>query len=78
MKIVKFLVENGADVHATNWFGDTARDIAEKNRHWKVVDYLEVAGNKTDSKCKIKQPSNLFQWFTPMLLKHYIFNSIYL
>lgn len=28
-KMLKILLKNGANIHATNWFGSTARDIAD-------------------------------------------------
>lgn len=57
LKMVKLLVENGAK----NGFGDTVRDFAEKNQHWRVVDYLELAGNKTNPQGKTKHSNNLLK-----------------
>jgi hypothetical protein len=48
LDIVKYFVENfSVDIHRNNLFGQTLLDIAKRNKHNKVVEYLENRGART-------------------------------
>ena len=39
-EMVRFLVENGADIHIQNGYNYTALSLAEERGHQEVVDFL--------------------------------------
>ena len=50
MDMVKMLLEEGAEIEAKNNDGQTALDLAEKNGHTKVVDFLRKVAVKQSQK----------------------------
>lgn len=47
LKIIHFLIQNGADLMIRNKFNKYAIDIAIDNNEWKIAEYLAKIGNIT-------------------------------
>lgn len=46
LSLVKILIQNGADINRKNLLGETPLDLAEKNKHKEVADFLRSKGAK--------------------------------